>query len=352
MRMLWMPVFFMMACSDQKPKVKDESSHILPQETHFRALRQLTREGENSAEAYLSFDEQRIIFQSTRPPFGCDQIYTMNVDGSAVHLASTGKGRTTCGYFFADGEHILFSSTHLGADSCPPPPTFSRGYVWAVYPSYDIFIAKDDGSELRQLTTTPRYDAEATISPDGKRIVFTSLRDGDLELYSMNIDGSEVLRLTHEAGYDGGAFYSPDGAMIVYRAYHPQTPEELADYQELLQEDLVRPSQVELFVMNADGSNRRQITNNGAANFAPFFHPNGKQIIFCSNVSDTSSPRRRNFDLHLINIDGSEMEQVTFHGEFDGFPMFTHDGKKLVFCSNRNGAKPGQTNVFIADWVD
>jgi len=168
----------------------------------------------------------------------------------------------------------------------------------------------------------------------------------------MNLDGSEVKRLTHEVGYDGGAFYSPDGSLIVYRGYHPQTPEETSDYQELLKEDLVRPSRVELFVMNADGSNKRQITNNGAANFAPFFHPNGKQIIFCSNVSDTTNPHRRNFDLHLINIDGSDMEQVTFYGEFDGFPMFTRDGKKLLFCSNRNGAKHGQTNVFVADWVD
>ncbi len=352
MSMTWMLAFSILACGGEAPRVKDESAFILPQEMHFKSLKQLTREGENSAEAYLSFDEKRIVFQSTRPPFVCDQIFTMNDDGTDAKLVSTGKGRTTCGYFFADGKHILYSSTHLGADSCPAPPSFTRGYVWAVYPSYDIFIARDDGSELRQLTTTPRYDAEATISPDGKNVVFTSLRDGDLELYSMNIDGSGVRRLTHEEGYDGGAFYSPDGAMIVYRGYHPQTPEELADYQELLKEDLVRPSKVELFVMNADGSNRRQITNNGAANFAPFFHPNGKQIIFCSNVSDTSSPRRRNFDLHLINIDGSEMEQVTFHGEFDGFPMFTRDGKKLVFCSNRNAAKPGQTNVFIADWVD
>lgn len=336
--------------SDGNPRAANDSL-ILPQEKHFRNMKQLTRTGENSAEAYLSFDEKRIIFQSTRPPFGCDQIFTMNLDGSGVKLVSTGRGRTTCGYFFADGKSILYSSTHLGADSCPPPPSFARGYVWAVYPSYDIFTAKDDGSEPRQLTTTPRYDAEATLSPDGKRIVFTSLRDGDLELYAMNIDGSDVRQLTHEMGYDGGAFFSPDGKLIVYRAYHPQTPEEQADYQSLLREDLVRPGKVELFVMNADGSNKRQITQNGAANFAPFFHPNGRQIIFCSNVNDRG-PRRRNFDLHLVNLDGSGLEQVTFHGEFDGFPMFTRDGKKLVFCSNRNGAKPGQTNVFITEWVD
>ncbi len=342
---------FVLACQSEKPAPQTASPLVFPNETHFNNVQQLTREGENSAEAYFSFDDQRVIFQSTRPPFACDQIFTMNADGSDLRVVSTGQGKTTCAYFFADGEHILYASTHAGRDSCPPPPSYERGYVWALYPSYDIYTAKADGSELRQLTNTPGYDAEATISPDGKRVVFTSLRDGDLELYSMNLDGSDVQRLTEALGYDGGAFYSPDGAQIVYRAYHPQAAEEIADYRELLKENLVRPSKVELFIMNADGSNKRQITNNGAANFAPFFHPGGKKIIFCSNVNDTS-PRRRNFDLFLVNLDGSELEQVTHYESFDGFPMFNKDGTKLIFCSNRNGAQPGQTNVFIADWVD
>ncbi|NUO83770.1 PD40 domain-containing protein [candidate division KSB1 bacterium] len=344
-------VNFLAACQGEKPAPQKAATLVFPNETHFANVQQLTREGENSAEAYYSFDDQRVIFQSTRAPFACDQIFTMNADGSNVKVVSTGKGKTTCAYFFADGEHILYASTHAGGDSCPPPPSFDRGYVWALYPSFDIYMAKADGSELRPLTNTPGYDAEATISPDGTRIVFTSLRDGDLDLYAMNIDGSNVQRLTNDLGYDGGAFYSPDGAQIVYRAYHPQTAEEIADYHELLKENLIRPSKVELLIMDADGSNKRQITNNGAANFAPFFHPSGKKIIFCSNVSDTSS-QRRNFDLFLINLDGSELEQVTHYEAFDGFPMFNKEGTKLIFCSNRNGARPRQTNVFVADWVD
>jgi Tol biopolymer transport system component len=351
-------IFFVLACwscQGQQAMQKlntDGSALIFPNEKHFAHVRQLTREGENSAEAYLGFDKQpkRLIFQSTRPPFPCDQIFILDLLSNAPpKLVSTGKGRTTCGYFLKDDRHLIFSSTHLGSDACPPPPDYSRGYVWAVYPDYDIFVARDDGSELRRLTTTPGYDAEATVSPDGKRIVFTSRRDGDLDIYAMNVDGTAARRLTTTPGYDGGPFFSPDGSQIVYRAYHPQTPEELQDYQNLLRDNLLRPSKLEIFVMNADGANQRQITNNGAANFAPFFHPNGKKIIFCSNLADA---KRRNFDLFLINADGTNQERVTYCEDFDGFPMFSADGKKLVFCSNRNGAAPRQTNVFIADWIN
>lgn len=343
------------ACGD-KPHdqmANDSTKNLLfPNETHFTNIRQLTREGENSAEAYPSFEEppRRIIFQSTRPPYQCDQIFILDLlSDKPPKLVSTGKGRTTCGYFWADNQHIIFSSTHLGADTCPPPPSFDRGYVWALYPDYDIFMARDDGSDLKRLTNTPGYDAESTVSPDGKKIVFTSLRDGDLEIYTMNVDGSEVRRLTHTPGYDGGAFFSPDGSQIVFRAYYPQTPEELSDYQDLLKTNLIRPSKLEIFVMNADGTSQRQITNNGAANFAPFFHPSGERIIFCSNVQD---PKRRNFDLFMINLDGSDLERITYCDDFDGFPIFTRDGSKLIFCSNRNAAIPHQTNVFIADWVE
>ncbi len=320
-----------------------------PREKHFARIRQITFEGANSAEAYFNADATKLIFQSTRGKFKCDQIFTMNIDGSDLRLVSTGKGRTTCAYFFPDGKRILFSSTHLASDDCPPLPDYSKGYVWAVYQDYDIFTANVDGSNLQRLTDTEGYDAEATISTDGKKIVFTSMRDGDLDIYSMDADGSNVRRLTNELGYDGGAFYSLDGTKIVYRAYHPKKPEEIADYKELLKEGLIRPSNLELFVMDADGSNKRQITHNGAANFAPFFHPSGKKIIFASNMHD---PRGRNFDLYLINIDGTGLERVTYSPEFDGFPMFSRDGKLLVWCSNRNAQQPHQTNVFIADWVD
>ncbi|HEX4899535.1 MAG TPA: hypothetical protein VFV61_03335 [Pyrinomonadaceae bacterium] len=319
-----------------------------PVEKHLRNVTQLTFGGEN-AEAYFSADGRRLIFQSTRENHGCDQIYTMNVDGSNVRMVSTGTGRTTCSYFFPNQGRILYSSTHLGSKDCPPRPDFSQGYVWAIYPTYDIFIARPNGSELKQLTQTPGYDAEATISTSGKKIVFTSTRDGDLDIYSMDANGRNVRRLTNEIGYDGGPFYSRDGKQIVYRAYHPQSEKDKADYQSLLKANLIRPTTLEIWVMNADGSNKRQITQNGKANFAPYFFPNGKRIIFASNMDD---PKGRNFDLYTIKVDGSGLERITDNDTFDGFPMFSPDGKKLVFASNRNAKERGETNVFIADWVE
>lgn len=320
----------------------------IPEETRLRNIRQLTFGGEN-AEAYFSSDGNRLIFQSTRDGRKCDQIYTMNIDGSDVRMVSTGLGRTTCSYFFPTGDRILYSSTHLSAKECPPRPDYSKGYVWAIYPEFDIFTARADGSDIKRLTSSGGYDAEATISKDGKKVVFTSTRDGDLEIYSMDIDGRNVQRLTNELGYDGGPFYSYDGTMIVYRAQYPQSEEEKADYLALLKANLIRPTQLDIWVMNADGSNKRQVTKNGRANFAPYFFPDGKRIIFSSNIDD---PGGRNFDLYMINIDGSGLERITFNETFDGFPMFSPDGKKLVFASNRNGKVPGETNVFIAEWVD
>jgi TolB protein len=321
---------------------------INPRENHFSTLRQLTFGGEN-AEGYFSCDESRLIFQSTRDSFHCDQMYTLDLRSGAARLVSTGKGRTTCGYFLPGDSTILFASTHAFGPGCPPPPDYSRGYVWAVYPEYDIYRANADGSGLRVLTSSPGYDAEATVSPTGNRIVFTSSRNGDLDLFSMNLDGSDIRQLTNELGYDGGAFYSWDGRMIVYRAGHYTDTTGAAAYRALLADHLVRPSRMELFVMNADGSGKRQITNNGAANFAPFFHPDNKRIIFASNMAD---PKGRNFDLYMIGIDGSGLEQITFNETFDGFPMFTRDGKRLVFASNRNGKVRGETNLFIAGWKD
>jgi TolB protein len=322
----------------------------LPQERHLASLRQLTFGGEN-AEAYWSFGFDRIIFQSTRPPFSADQIFTMRADGSDVRLVSTGKGRTTCAYFLPGDERILYASTH-GTDERPPrPPDMSRGYVWAVYDAYEIYVANADGTEPRNLTNSPGYDAEATVSPKGDRIVFTSSRDGDLDLYSMNLDGSDVRRLTDRVGYDGGAFFSWDGKRIVWRA--PGEGEEPKDFRELLARGLVRPDRLEIWVMDADGSNKRQVTRNGKANFAPFWHPDGERIIFASNHHD---PRGRNFDLFLVRADGSGLERVTYFerpgDDFDGFPVFDHTGKRLLFCSNRNNAKPNETNVFLADWRD
>lgn len=321
---------------------------IVEGEKHFSRIRQLTFGGQN-AEGYFSFDESMLIFQSTRDSFKCDQMYVMDLETLNARLVSTGKGRTTCGYFFPDDRRILYSSTHHLRSDCPPPPDYSKGYVWMVSPEYDIFTANTYGGELRQLTKTPGYDAEATISPKGDRIVFTSVRNGDLDLYSMDLDGNHVSQLTHELGYDGGAFYSWDGTMICYRGWHYSDSASIATYRSLLSRNLVRPTRMELFVMNTDGSNKRQITNNGAANFCPFFHPDNKRIIFASNAAD---PAGRDFDLYMINIDGTGQERITFNSSFDAFPMLSHDGKKLIFASNRNGRVKGETNLFLADWKD
>ena len=320
-------------------------------ETHLANVRQLTFGGQN-AEAYWSPDGRRLILQSTPQDVGCDQIYTLDLEApaeKAMHLVSTGKGRTTCSYFIPGTDRILFSSTHAVSDDCPQPPDYSQGYVWPIYPGYDIWIAKDDGSELTQLTDTGAYDAEATLSFDGKWIVFTSTRDGDLDVYKMRVDGSEITRLTDQPGYDGGPFFSPDGTKICFRASRPAPGAELEEYRHLLSQNLVRPGNLEIYVMDADGSNKVQVTSNGAANFAPFFTPDGKRLLFASNVGD---PKGRNFDIYLVNLDGSGMEQVTRCTSFDSFPMFSYDGKRLAFASNRNGSVPGETNIFVADWVD
>ena len=317
-------------------------------EVHFRSVRQLTFGGEN-AEAYFSFDERSLVFQSTRDSFRCDQEYIMDVASGAVRLVSSGTGRTTCGYFLPGDTTILYATTQFGSPDCPPPPDFSQGYVWAVYRDFDIVVADTRGTILRTLTTTPGYDAEATVSPRGDRIVFTSVRDGDLDLYTMTLDGSDVRRLTRDIGYDGGAFYSWDGSMIVYRGWHYDDSTSAREYRSLLSRDLVRPSRMELFVMNADGTGRRQLTYSGAANFAPFFHPDNRRIIFASNLADLKG---RDFELYMINVDGSGLKRITYNDSFDGFPMFTRDGKRLVFASNRGGAKRGETNIFIADWIE
>ncbi len=320
----------------------------MPEESHLRNARQLTFGGEN-AEAYFSADDRQLIMQSTHGEYGCDQIFTLPLSGGDLQLVSTGLGRTTCAYFFPSGQKILYSSTHLVNSSCPPPPDYSQGYVWALYPSYDIFVADPNGENVVRLTDTPGYDAEATISRDGQKIVFTSLRDGDLDIYTMDADGSNLKRLTNTLGYDGGPFFSYDGTKIIYRAYHPEAEDEKADYQRLLGQNLIRPTRLDIFVMDADGSNKRQLTDNGAANFAPYFFPSGDRVIFSSNMHQ---PRGRNFDLYAINIDGTGLERVTYHEEFDGFPMFNSDGTKLVWGSNRFNAEPGDTNIFIADWVE
>jgi TolB protein len=319
-----------------------------PGETQLVNLRQLTFGGQN-AEAYFSPDGKQLILQRTESDSaGCDQEYIMNIDGTGLHRISNGLGRTTCGYFYDGGARVLYSSTFNVSPACPPRPDYSKGYVWAI-PDFDIYTSKPDGSDLQRLTDNPGYDAESTLSPDGSTIVFTSLRNGDLDIYTMKVDGSDVRRLTTDLGYDGGPFYSPDGRLIVYRSQRPKTDAEVAEYKALLAEGLVRPTDLEIWVMNADGSGQRQVTALGGANFAPYFHPDGKRIIFASNHLN---PQGRNFDLFLVNLDGTGVTQITTNTDFDGFPMFSPDGTKLVFASNRYGSVPGETNIFIADWVE
>jgi TolB protein len=330
-------------------------SLIFPEEKHFKSMRQVTFGGDN-AEAYWSFDDKQLLFQSNFKDWdlGCDQIFLMNAsqtfEDSKPTMISTGKGRTTCAYFLPDNQHFLYGSTHLVDDNCPDVPLRENGkYVWPVYDSFDIFIADLEGNITAQLTNEPGYDAEATISPKGDKIVFTSMRSGDLELYTMNLDGSDVKQITDELGYDGGAFFSPDGTQLIFRSSRPKTEAEIKEYKDLLARGLVQPTEMELYLCNADGSDLRQLTNLGNANWSPFFHPSGKKILFSSNYE---AERGFPFNLYLIDLDGKNLERVT-HGEtFDAFPVFSNDGKYLAFSSNRNNGGNRDTNLFIAEWQD
>jgi Tol biopolymer transport system component len=345
MRTIYFIVIFS-AISYQITTSAQQQDYLFKGENHFKNIKMLTNGGEN-AEAYFSFDGNKLVYQATTDSMECDQIFTMNIDGSDRKLISTGKGRTTCAYYYPDNKSILYASTHKFDDNCPPPPDRSKGYVWKLYDSFDIFL--NDGDQLKQLTDTPGYDAEATLSPKGDKIVFTSLRDGDPEIYSMDLDGNNQTRLTFEKGYDGGPFYSPDGTKIVFRASRPVTEDQMADYNDLVENGFVRPTALEIFVMDADGKNMKQITNLGKASFAPFFHPGGNKIIFSSNYQGDNP---RDFNLFMINIDGSGLERITFNPSFDGFPMFSPDGKYFVFGSNRYNEKVTDTNIFIAEWVE
>ena len=326
------------------------------QEKHLKNIRQLTFGGDN-AEAYWSFDNSKLVFQANTKAWGlqCDQIFMMDasqpLDSAQVpQLISTGLGRTTCSYFLPGDTTIVYSSTHLADAECPPVPKkedYNNKYIWPVYKGYDIFVADTEGNQLKQLTFEDGYDAEPTVSPKGDQIVFTSTRTGDLELFTMNIDGSDVRQVTHELGYDGGAFFSPDGEKLIFRSSRPKTEAEIKEYKDLLAAGLVQPTNMELYVCNVDGSELKKITDLGSANWAPFFHPSGKKVIFSSNHVS-----KRSFNLFMINLDGTGLEQITFDTVFDAFPMFSPDGTKLVFSSNRNNNGTRDTNLFVADWVE
>jgi TolB protein len=341
--------------SQMLPSGATSDSLRYTQEKHFRNVRQLTYGG-NNAEAYWSYAGDKLIFQSDNRSWGlgCDQIFILPVDqmadSSRRSMISNGKGRTTCSWFMPGDRSILFASTHLSMDSCPPVPVRESGkYVWPIYPEYDIFEADMNGKIIRQMTKEPGYDAEATVSPKGDKIVFTSTRSGDLDLWIMNIDGTGLRQITQSLGYDGGAAFSPDGKTIVWRASRPDTPEEVKKYRELLEKNLVEPTNLEIFVADVNGSNVQQVTSLGQANWAPYFHPSGKKILFCSNhKSAMGFP----FNIFMVNLDGSGLEQITFDRQFDSFLMFSPDGKRVSFCSNRNNGRTRDTNVFVAEWVD
>ncbi|QAA82587.1 hypothetical protein EI546_13035 [Aequorivita sp. H23M31] len=328
---------------------------IFPEEKHFKNLRQVTFGGDN-AEAYWSFDDSKLVFQSNYKDWGvrCDQMFLMDFEDtfndSQPLMVSTGKGRTTCSYFLPDNKHIIYASTHLADSECPPVPSKNDGkYVWPIYEGFDIFVADLDGNIVKQLTDEPGYDAEATVSPKGDKIVFTSMRSGDLELYTMNIDGSNVKQITNELGYDGGAFFSPDGSKLIFRSSRPKTENEIKEYKDLLAQGLVQPTEMDLYICNSDGSDLRQLTDLGNASWAPFFHPSGKKVLFSSNFE---SKRGYPFNLYLIDIDGKNLERVTHSDTFDAFPVFSNNGKYLAFSSNRNNGGGHDTNLFIAEWQD
>lgn len=320
---------------------------ILEEETHFFNIRQLTTSGEN-AEAYFSSDGKELIYQSHDGDSLCDQIYIMDIKTGKTQMVSTGSGVTTCSYFeYPSCDNIIYASTHLADSACPQKPDYSRGYVWKIYPNYDIFKSNRNGENLIRLTDSPLYDAEATVAFDGSKILYTSMASGDLDIWSMDTDGLNKRQLTNRLGYDGGAFFNTDASKIVWRVFHPETPKEIKAYKDLLLDNSIRPMALQIWTMDADGSNKKQITSNKSANFGPYFIPNSNRIIFSSNFHD---PKGRDFDLYSINTDGKMMERITYFDGFDGFPMFSPDGKYIVFASNRNQLKKGDTNLFIAEW--
>lgn len=351
----------LLALSQQPDSMPREAD---PQERHLTNIRQLTFGGQN-AEAYWSADCKYLSYQA-RVPGSTDvdeQIYAMKADGSGKRRMSTGLGRCTCSYFTPDDHWLYFSSTHATAPGAQPPVDMSKGYVWMINPNYQMYrvpahpeatmAGNPDHGQHEEMFIEPvfkrpgAYVAETTIAPNGKYMAWTSDFEGDLDIYRSDLNGGHVKKLTNQLGYDGGPFVSWDSKYIVYRRDDFHTPKEGEDYKELLKQHLIRPTRLEIWIMDADGSHKRQVTHLACASFAPFLAPDDKHIIFSSNYGD---PKGREFDLFMINVDGTGLERITHSKDFDGFPMFTRDGKHLVWASDRFQTQPYETNLFVADW--
>lgn len=346
-------ILLLIGCMGKKPVMKTAEAAFI--DRHMKNVTQLTFEGDNG-EAYFSRDGKKLIFQSSRGNFACDKIWTMNIDGSDKHMVGQNHGAHTCSFFFPGDQKIIFASTSHVPGDCPLKPETPKGarYVWPLYP-YDIFTANADGSNLVKITDNPKYDAEPVVSSDGKQIVFGSQREGNFDVYIMNADGSNVRRLTDRMGYNGGPWFSPDGKKIAWRAWYPETEAEKAQWRECMDKNYILAFPLDLWVMDVDGSNKKMVLHNGATNFAPSWHPDGNRLIFSSNLDDWREDIKQyghNFELYIINIDGKGLERITHNNVFDSFPMFSPDGRRLAFASNRDPQKPHETDIFIAEWQE
>ncbi len=356
MKKIMMSVFVVLVLAGcQTKKLEMKQGLDTRSDRHMKNVTRLTFDGDNG-EAYFSWDGTKLIFQSSRSDYACDKIWVMNIYGSDKRMISPNHGAHTCSFFFPGDKNIVFASTsHIPGD-CPPRPETPKSarYVWPLYP-YDIFTANVDGSDLKRITDNPKYDAEPVVSADGKQIVFGSQREGNFDVYIMNADGTNVRRLTNRMGYNGGPWFSPDGKKIVWRAWYPETEAEKNLWRDCMDKNYIVAVPLDLWIMNADGSNKKMLLHNGATNFAPSWHPDGKRLIFASNMDDWHGDIKQyghNFELYLINLDGTGLERVTYNNVFDSFPMFSPDGKKLAWASNRDPKKPHETDIFIADWVE
>ncbi len=337
------------------PGLEPADELIQPGEAHFSHLWRLTHGGEN-AEAYWSFADDRLVLQRTAEGWSCDRIFATDPRTGKLLQVSSGLGVATCAYFMPGDREVIFGSTQASQSECPPAPDRSDGYVWAVHPEYDLWVHELASGAERRLTDEWGYDAEATLSPLGDRIVFTSGRSGDLELWTCDLGGGDLRQVTRELGYDGGAFFSHDGSQLVFRAtrfVEPGPDGSLVgtreQYVDLLAKHKIRPHRLDLYVCDVDGANRRRVTDLGGASWAPYFFPGDRRIVFSSNHHDPRA-RQVEFDLFAVDVDGANLERITTYEGFDSFPMFSRDGRWLVFASNRGGSAPGETSVFVAEW--